>query len=294
LNKEDVMSRRFLVAATLLSAACTRGPAIDTQQVTAQPIRGTLPTEDPRSSMWNSAPEHPAALMVQDVTEPRLTTPGVGLMKVRALHDGKWILFRLEWDDATQDLVPVTGKSSDAVAIQLPVERGANVPNPAMGEQQRPVQIAYWRAAWQADRDRAAKGAGDRVASLYPGATTDHYPYDVNPAAREEMERRYAPARAADNPISTPPNGGAVQEMFAQGFGASAASPAQHAKGRGLWQRNKWTTTIARPLDEGSGAANLRIGEKTYIAFAVWDGAARHTGSRKMRSGWIPLVVGGN
>jgi hypothetical protein len=51
--------------------------------------------------------------------------------------------------------------------------------------------------------------------------------------------------------------------------------------------------TIARPLQEGAGRNNLEVGKKTYVAFAVWDGADRQTGSRKMRSGWVPLFLEG-
>jgi DMSO reductase family type II enzyme heme b subunit len=58
-----------------------------------------------------------------------------------------------------------------------------------------------------------------------------------------------------------------------------------------VWANGRWLTTIARPLNEGAGVANLQPGQRTYVAFAVWDGAARHMGARKMRSGWIPLVL---
>jgi DMSO reductase family type II enzyme heme b subunit len=84
---------------------------------------------------------------------------------------------------------------------------------------------------------------------------------------------------------------GAVQEMTAQGFGNAVVTTAQQATGRGAWSAGRWLTTIARPLAEGAGAANLQPGQKTYAAFAIWDGAQRHTGARKMRSGWIPLVL---
>jgi DMSO reductase family type II enzyme heme b subunit len=279
-----------ILACAAFAAACARQPAIDTQQVLARLSRGPLPVTDPASSLWANAVEHPAALMVQDVTEPRLTTPGVGLVKVRALHDGATIVFRLEWEDATKDLIPETGKSSDAVAVQFPMQPGADVANPAMGEAGRAVEICYWKAVWQDDAERAASGR-DRVAALYPQATSDHYPFQANKEAREEMERRYAPARAARNPIVERPNAGPVQQILAEGFGTSSVPPAQKATGRGVWRDARWTTTIARPLAGGERRSNLQPGQKTYVAFAVWDGAARHTGARKMRSGWIPLLV---
>jgi DMSO reductase family type II enzyme heme b subunit len=121
----------------------------------------------------------------------------------------------------------------------------------------------------------------------------DPYPYNQNPAVQDEMTKRYAPALAAGNPITARPQAGAVQEMLAEGFGTSAVPAVQHAGGRGAWTQNQWVVTIARPLNEGDGRSNLEIDRKTYVAFAVWDGAERQTGGRKMRSGWVPLVLQG-
>jgi DMSO reductase family type II enzyme heme b subunit len=279
----------FAIASALVVAACSRGPVVNTAEVRAVRSTGELPALDPRSRLWDAVPEHPARLMVQDVTEPRLTTPGVDLVKVRAMHNGTTVVFRLEWADATQDLVADVGRGSDAVAIQLPLQPGADVPDPAMGQLGKGVQIAYWKAAWQDDADRAASGK-DRVAALHPNAIVDHYPPQAGGESRQEMERRYAPAQAAGNPMLTARNG-AVQEMTVEGFGNATVPAAQKASGRGAWADGRWMTTISRPLAEGEGAANLQPGQKTYTAFAVWDGGQRHTGARKMRSGWIPLVL---
>lgn len=283
------MRRLPLVAAMVLAAACGRTTVVNTADVRAVRATGALPATDPQSPLWDGAPEHPAKLMVQDVTEPRLVKPGVELVNVRALHDGTSVVFRLDWADATLDLIPDIGRSSDAAAIQFPLQPGADVPDAAMGQLGKGVQICYWKAVWQDDAERA-KGGKDRVAALYPNATTDHYPAQAGGAAREEMERRYAPARAAGNPMLTARNG-AVQEILAEGFGSASAAPAQKASGRGVWANGRWRTTIARPLTEGPGTVTLQPGQRTYVAFAVWDGAERHTGARKMRSGWIPLLL---
>ncbi|MBI4487438.1 MAG: hypothetical protein HY655_15645 [Acidobacteria bacterium] len=285
------MFKRMIIASLALWAVgCTRGPVVDPVQVTAKFVKGPLPTEDPAAALWESAPEHPAALMVQDVTEPRLTKPGVGLVKVRAVHDGTTVVFRLQWDDLTRDIIPDSGRSSDAVALQFAVQPGANVPNAAMGEVGKPVEICYWKAVWQDDAERAASGV-DRVAALYPGMAVDGYPSDQSPAARAEMEKRYAPAVAAGNPVTVRPQSGAVQQLVAEGFGTSSVPPTQTATGRGVWSQRSWAVTMARPLQGGAGRNNLEVGTKTYVAFAVWDGTELQTGSRKMRSGWVPLVL---
>lgn len=276
-----------LVVAVL--GACTHQPQQDPEQVAAAFTSAPLPFEDPASNLWRRASEHSAALLKQDVTEPMLTDPGVSLVKVRALHNGEWIVFRLEWSDATQDLVPRAGRSSDAAAIQFPLAADADLPAAAMGEKNKGVRIWYWKALWQDDAARAQAGGKDRVASLYPNAAIDHYPYQAGGAARAEMEKRYAPARAAGNPITVPPAAGPVQVLMAEGFGNTRVAADQAARGRGNWSDGKWVTTIARPLKGSPELGDLTVGKRGYVAFAIWDGAKAHTGSRKMRSEWIPL-----
>ena len=286
-------TRRAAAAAVVLLAlsSCAREPAVDTTRVSARRMQAPLPAQDPDAPVWRDQPEHPARLMVQDLTEPRLSTPGVELVRVRAVHDGTAVAFRLEWDDRTEDLIPESGRSADAVALQFPLESGADVPDPAMGQAGKGVRIWYWKAVWQDDERRAGAGQGDRIATLYPRASIDHYPYEAGGTARPEMERRYAPARATGNPITVRPQGGAVQVLAAEGFGNTGPASTQQGTGFGRWRESRWATVIARPIDAGPDLAPLRPGVRTYLAVAVWDGAAGHTGSRKMRSGWIPLVL---
>jgi Ethylbenzene dehydrogenase len=220
----------------------------------------------------------------------------VELMRVRALHDGTSLAFRLEWADATQDLIPESGRTSDAVALQFPLVSGADVPDPAMGQAGKAVRIWYWKAVWQDDDARALGGGGDRVATLYPRASIDHYPFAAPPiqgsaAVADEMARRYAPARATGNPITVRAQGRAVQVLMAEGFGNTRPAATQDGSGVGRWSNGSWSTVIARRLDPGPDLAPLTPGVRTYVAVAVWDGSARHSGSRKMRSGWIPLLV---
>lgn len=78
---------------------------------------------------------------------------------------------------------------------------------------------------------------------------------------------------------------------MAEGYGTTTAAATQKALGRGAWREGRWLVTIARPLDEGEGVARLAAGQRTFVAVAVWDGASRQAGARKMRSVWIPLVL---
>jgi len=281
----------LIAAALILLAGCARQPQQDLEQVTARFTSAPLPFEDPASRLWSLAAEHPAPLLKQDIAEPKLLEAGAELVKVRALHNGDWVVFRLEWSDATQDLLPRPGSSSDAAAIQFPLADNGDVPHAAMGEKGKAVRIWYWKALWQDDAARARTGGGDRIASLYPNAAIDHYPYEASATARAEMENRYAPARAAGNPIAVRSNDSPVQVLVSEGFGNTTTAASQPARGHGTWSGGKWVTTVARPLRGGDELGDIASGKRSYIALAIWDGAHGHTGSRKMRSDWIPLVL---
>lgn len=288
------MTRGFAILVLLLTAVagCARQPAQDPEQVAARFVAEALPFDDPASKLWQQAAEHPTPLLMQNLTEPMLAEPGVELVKVRALHNGQWVVFRLEWSDPTQDLIPTAGRSSDAAALQFPLAPNGDVPDAAMGQQGKGVRIWYWKAVWQDDAARSRTGGADRIASLYPNAAIDHYPFQANPAARAEMEKRYAPARAAANPVTGPVGGGAVQVLMAEGFGNTRIAPAQQSRGSGRWVNGRWMITIARPLRGGTELGDLQVGKRSYVAFAIWDGSKAHAGSRKMRSEWTPLVLG--
>ena len=70
--------------------------------------------------------------------------------------------------------------------------------------------------------------------------------------------------------------------------GAIAAGGGVKSRGKGVRTATGWAVVIARPMPTGL-APNVR----TSIAFAVWDGAAREAGARKMRTIWVPLSVRG-
>lgn len=282
----------ILLLAPIALTGCARQPVQDHEQVAAKFVLTPLPFEDPASNLWQQATEHPARLLKQDITEPMLTEPGVELVKVRALHNREWVVFRLEWNDASRDLIPRTGRTSDAAAIQFPLAADGDAPAASMGEKGKGVRIWYWKAVWQDDAARAQAGGGDRIASLYPNAAIDHYPYEAGSAARAEMEKRYAPARASGNPIAALLRESPVQVLVAEGFGNTNVAPTQPARGRGVWVAGKWMTTIARPLRGGAALGDLAPAKQSYVAFAIWDGATAQTGSRKMRSEWIPLRLG--
>lgn len=248
------------------------------------PVKTQLPRTDPRSTAWERAPELVVPLLPQDVTEPRLLKAGTSLLRVRALHDGEGLAFRLEWQDASRDAVVATSRFSDGAAVQVPARAGGDIPSAFMGEAGKPVRIYFWKAAWQ-----EARPDDQVIKSLYPNAAIDHYPFTAaDPKRRAGLEAQYSPARAAGNPVTGVASASPVQEVEAEGFGTVTAVRNGRSTGHGEWKQGSWSVVIALPLPRGGA---LQPGVRSYAAFALWDGGARQVGARKMRSNWVSLVL---
>lgn len=270
-------------------AGCRPAPPLGREVVALS--AASLPL-DPTDAAWQQAPEYVAKLVPQDLVEPRLLTPSTAELRVRALASGGEIALRLEWVDAAVNDKPGPGAFLDGCAIQIPRRLETSPPDPQMGQAGRPVDIAFWRADWQASAD----GRPDTLTALYPNAAIDGYPFEAKPlepgsAAQQEAATRYAPAQALGN-RRVGPRPQPVEDMVAEGPGtiaaASAAPGGVKSRGKGVRTATGWAVVIVRPIPAGL-APNVR----TAIAFAVWDGAAREVGARKMRTIWVPLSMRG-
>ncbi|MBI3098586.1 MAG: hypothetical protein HYY93_10145 [Planctomycetes bacterium] len=255
-------------------------------------VKGALPADDPASALWEQAREVAVPLLPQDVVEPRLTERGTEQLSLQALHDGARVAFRLVWKDAAPDGEIDLDKATDAVAIQLPATGdGGALPDSMMGQPGKPVHIVLWRYASQ----RIAAGEPHGVAALYPNAASDHYPAlaAADESTREEMEKRYAPCRAAGNSTVVQRFVSAVEDLSAEGFGSLTPLPDQRSSGKGAHLGGEWRVVMARPLDLSAGSeTSVRAGASSFIAVAVWDGGRGQVGARKMRSIWVPVEVG--
>ena len=247
--------------------------------------RDTLPV-GPEDNAWVDVPTYNAKLLVQDVVEPRLIEPSTHEVRVQAVSNGDRMAVRLIWEDTTNNDLPGAARFSDACALQVPRAVTPDVPDPQMGDSAHPVEITYWRASWQAMVD----GRGETIQDLYPNAVVDHYPYEaapLKPSSREQrqMQRRYAPAHALENKME-----GArdqpVQDLIAAGPGSLDTMESSLSEGSGLYTGTEWKVVLSRLLPRG-----LEAGERSVIAFAVWQGANEEVGSRKMRSAWVPFVM---
>lgn len=92
-------------------------------------------------------------------------------------------------------------------------------------------------------------------------------------------------ARALDNRMGGPRDR-PVEDLIAEGPGTLTSAPSAGSNGRGRRTADGWSVVISRRLPEGLGP-----GGRSQVAFAVWEGSRQEAGSRKMRTGWIPLAV---
>lgn len=282
-KNEGGISRRSVIASAVAAAAvaCKKTPAVQAVDHVEVKRVAALPKSDPAAAAWGEAIEYEGALAPQNVVPPMLREPSVARVKVRALHDGTWVAFRLEWADAAQDGLMGPSRFCDAAAVQVPRD-GGGVPSPMMGHPGAAVRILLWKSAWQTE---------DMVSALHPNRPPPFYPFEASPEQhRERMTKLYAPANYVDNPNFHRPGGGPVVLAEAEAFGTLTGVRVEALAGRGAYSDRGWKVVLASPM-EALGAA-VRPGAQTNVAFAVWEGSAKNVGSRKMRSEqWVRMVL---
>lgn len=265
--------RKWLIILGAALAACD-APAAEAPSADVRAAAVNEIPAGPDDVAWDRVPVHVAEFRTQDMVEPRKLEAGTGKARIRAVHDGRTLAFRIRWEDPSEDRVRKPGTFADACAVQLPVSIGPDLPAPQMGEPGKPVAISYWTAA-ELPKD---------IRTLYPRAQVDHYPFaaaslEDKPQERERMEKRYAPAHALGNTAGRP-----VQDLVAQGPGTLRPATDQVSRAAATRGDRKWTVMLSRPVPE-----SLVTAGRSHVSFALWDGAAEDAGSRKMWTPWIVL-----
>lgn len=267
---------------TLLTLAAFSVSAQETSLMAIRVISAGALT-DVNAAYWNDAPALAVPMQPQRVTTPMNPNAGIKELKVKAAHNGQWFAFLIEWPDPTKSERIVVDQFGDQVAVELPIKynKGA-LPSPMMGQLGGRVTILQWRAAFQHDIDQGEP----QIRDLYPYALVDVYPDQV---LRATDARPYMGAIGVDNPISHPRHSPVLDQM-AEGWGTLTVKPEQHAEGNGVWQDGRWHVIISQPMaTESENDPQLRPGNETVAAFAVWDGGNREVGARKAWSNWVPL-----
>ncbi|MCC7509255.1 MAG: hypothetical protein IT464_07755 [Planctomycetes bacterium] len=289
------MYRTISILALLALAACgpsdspvnqgkAPDPAPNVPTIVAGRVSEAGPALAPDSGIFDAAPELTVNLLPQTVVVPRNPETSVPQISVRAVHDGKWLTMRLEWQDNTLNNTTGISDFEDMVALEFPRTPGTT-PNIMMGDANNPVVVLQWRAARQAAIDR-----GERPESrhAYPHMSTD---IDIGDLLGNDGSV-YQGAAHVGNPVSLPDiNSSPVLAQVAAGFSTLTSFKERIAEGRGVHNGERWRVTIHIPLGgELELVPGLVPGANSILAFAVWDGKHEERGSRKSWSpAWTPI-----
>src|SRR3990172_2982222 len=261
------------------------GTALAQPPLTAARVKGVGPITDPAAPIWKQSRPVNVAMLPQTVALPHNDRPAIRQLSVRAVHNGGWIAFLIEWSDPTLSDRIVLDNFGDQLAVELPIETKGPPPSPMMGNPGGRVNIMQWRAAFQHDIDKGPPTVRD----LYPNAWADVYPDEILSASDA---RPYSGALGIENPISRG-RASPVLDQMAEGWGTMTVKPDQHALGKGVWKDGMWRVVIARPMvSDDINAPRLEPGLPTFVAFAAWEGGGREVGARKAWASWVSLVVG--
>jgi len=241
-----------------------------------------VPLDDPLASVWQQAAPVEIPLSAQTTTVP-MGGGSIRAVTARALHDGKSIYFRLEWEDRTRDMLAFAPQDfRDAAAIQFPAAGVNTVPFFCMGQADGQVNIWHWKADWQADIDSGFAG----VPNAYPNATADFYPFQDDPT--------FYSGRAAGNLLSKTTRSTPVENLVAGGFGTLTTAEQQMVSGKGVWRDGRWYVLFARDLKvSGVRYAQFTPGRTSNVAFAVWDGSQGERDGLKSVSQFADLNLEG-
>jgi hypothetical protein len=255
-----------------------------------------LPAADPRSPAWDQAPVLDVPLTAQAGIPPTLGAASIPSVKVRSLNDGSTIIFRMEWQDNTQDMDTNRANAfRDAAALLFVV--GDGLPAVCMGTPTQLTDIWHWKADWQQDIDKGFQ----EVIEAYPNFWRDYYPYAVGtppfsvPADFDsDLAREYLVGWSVGNPLSQILRQTPVEELTAKGFGTATTKTAQTVLGRGEWRGGQWRVVFARAL-RSDNADSAAIGGKKEVPFAIaiWNGSNQEVGARKQVSSFVNVVVQG-
>jgi mono/diheme cytochrome c family protein len=267
-----------------------QAPVLKRERIIAHQVPALPADSDPRA--WRGAAPVQVRLMPLWWRDNAVPT-----VQVQAVHDGKSVVFRLEWADAVADVH--SGKTEafkDAAALELVA--GPEEPFLGMGSPKTPIDLWMW------DADRGQLG-GD-LENVNPRVVVDVYPFSEKVADTAEFNRPGAktgeqpdlafPAKAAGNQVARSaahPTGGSSLTAGGPGSTTFRIQKSQLVTATGRWSEGRWTVLLRRPLAIASPEDGIKLapGQSASVAIAVWDGAHRDRNGQKQVSIWQELVL---
>ena len=228
-------------------------------------VEGEVPTH-PSDAAWETIAPLPVPLSGQVITRPVWPEPSARALSIRSIHNGKEIVFLMEWQDATKNEQLTPGVFRDGAAVALPLGQA-----PAffcMGQLDHYVNIWHWKADWQSDVDR-------RLAR-----------------AKQRKKKRGGIRRFE----VIPRRPSSVEDLIGGGFSTLTSKQQQgRIKGQAEWKRGFWRVVMKRPLtrsgDNLENEAVLQPGRMQAVAFAVWNGENKERNGQKAVAAWMQLLI---
>lgn len=287
-SRRTILKGALAGLGTATASACSADFEFDGRGVRSRRVGRVA--ADPSDPLWGDTPFTSVPLGPQAMVLPHRTVPLVTKLRVRSVHDGRSIAFRLEWDDpGTDDLTVRVDDFRDACAVLLApgdADEGLRL----MGSATVPATLLHWKADWQ----RGVSEGDEGLDVAFPNRSVDTYPIVWRTPPAEVGIDSYVEAKATEwlpaihvaNPVSgRSERRSPVEKAIAYGFSTTTTAPTQDAGGRGERSGGGWRVVIVKPLgasDEGEMA--LLPGSIATCAFAVWAGSRRDVGSRKCPS----------
>lgn len=261
------------------------------ESLTAAKVAGDVP-DDPLSAAWTSAPTATLPLMILFQRSEVIRN-----VDVKAVHNGKDVAIRLEWDDPQPNAEAIRPQDfSDGGAVQFALGENLSLTTLAMGETKTPVNLWYWKASRQMDLL-----AYQDVEGVYPGMAPDSYmaskPWKREddwrksheiPAAKD-YDKTFLTGLGAGNPVSNPNRTVPMEDLNAEGFGTLTTQDdkSQNVRGAGVWQNGRWNVVFVRPMSSPDKSdAKFAAGKPVPVAFAVWDGGKGDRNGQKSVTNW--------
>lgn len=232
--------------------------------IRSQFLSGELPF-DPKSPLWEKATPMLLPLSGQVITRPTLPDPTIKSVTVRSLHNGKEIVFLLEWQDPTKNDRLTPGTFRDGAAMAFPL--GDAPAFFCMGQLDHYLNIWHWKADWQTDIERRKQKEAERKSS------------------GEGEVRRFEviPRRASS-----------VEDLLGGGFSTLTSKRGQGTvQGNALWEQGRWKVVFKRALEtrDPDNDALFGPGRVQTVAFAVWNGENKERNGQKAVAPWLQLIL---
>jgi cbb3-type cytochrome c oxidase subunit III len=231
-------------------------------------IDGKLP-DNPSDPVWKTISSNFYPLGGQIIQSEKVTYPIIDNVIVKAIHNGKDIVFYLHWDDPTVD--PILKKST----------RVEESPPPPL-----PAHLQTDKLEEQQTEELQAQEFPDSIAIQFPTSVDDgnERPYFLN----GDLEHPVNLWKWSSHPMK-------ALELTATGIEkiTTQKNSSQNLTSMASFKYGRYFLVMKRPLTTSDDKIDiqLRSGQTTPIAFNIWNGSAGETGSKKVISSWFDMVL---